>query len=262
MIINRLRFASRLLFWCIKNLGRFLTNGGDRPLTIITASDRSHQKSLRNLLLSLESHEPLSKVIVFDLGLEDDFVKGLNGDFPRLIIRPFPYENFPNSYDINVAAGNYAWKPASIELAKPWEGDVVWFDAGNVITGRLSFLRKTLRKHPFFSPYSVGKIVDWTYPSVLVKLTVDNKQSRQRNLAANVIAFDSTNPQASDLMQSWIESSKNLDLIAPAGSSRMNHRQDQSLLSILAYKSNLVRYGSLADFPRRIFKILVHQDAD
>ena len=214
------------------------------------------------MLVSLERHEPTSRIVVFDLGLDEDFVKGLSDDFPGLLIRRFPYENFPRSYDIKIAAGNYAWKPASIELVKPWEGDVVWFDAGNVVTGKLTFLRKTLRNYPFFSPHSVGKIVDWTYPSVLVKLAVDKKLSRQRNLAANVIAFDSSNPQASQLMQNWIESSKNLDLIAPAGSSRTNHRQDQSLLSILAYQSNLVQYGSLADFPRRIFRILVHQDVD
>ncbi len=231
-------------------------------LTVITASDSSHQLSLLNLLNSIRQFEPNATVEVYDLGMEPPFAASLQEEFTTFKFKRFPYENYPSYYNIKIDAGVYAWKPASLEESKPLSEFVIWLDAGNVLTGRLVFLRKVIKRFGFFSPYSIGAIEDWTDPQTLKNLKVHDDLFRSRNLAANVIGFNSADRESLNLIDSWIEASRDKNLIAPPGSSRSNHRQDQSLLTILAYQVGLVRYRSLGEFPRRIFRILVHQDVD
>jgi hypothetical protein len=239
-----------------------LSQTPNKKFTIITASDSSHQLSLRNLLMSIRTFEPNAKVIVYDLGMDPLFLNQLVDEFARFSFRGFPYENYPAHYNIKVDAGVYAWKPAAIELSKPLDEYIIWLDAGDVLIGRLNFLRKTLKIYGFFSPYSIGTIQDWTFPQTLESLNVNSGILGARNLGANVVAFDSENINAMTLIESWISASKDKSLIAPKGSSRSNHRQDQSLLTVKAYQLDMVQYGNLGEFPRRVFKILVHQDVD
>jgi hypothetical protein len=262
MIQSRLQFAWNLFIWIIGNLQIFFTPKSKESIQIISASDNSHQKSLMNLLDSITHFEPNAKVTVFDLGMDSRFLDQLFEKFPSVEFRNFPFENYPSYYDIKLEAGSYAWKPAAIELAKPWNGMILWLDAGNLLTGPLSFLRKTVKKYKFFSPYSVGSIHEWTHPKVISSIGIDSEVLKERNLAANVICFSSSDEEATNLIEKWIYLSKIKELIAPEGSSRLNHRQDQSLLTVLAYKTGLVTYGNLAEFPRRVFRILVHQDVD
>lgn len=259
---TRINFAWELFTWIIRNIQIFKEPKSNERIQIISASDNTHQKSLYNLLNSISQYEPNAKVTIFDLGMNSDFLVMLVNKFPSVEFVRFPFEKFPSYYYIKIEAGSYAWKPAAIELAKPWNETVLWLDAGNLLTGKLTFLRKSVQKYGFFSPYSTGYIEEWTHPKVLSSMDVDPSLLEARNLAANVICFSSSNKRASGLVEEWILASKNKDLIAPDGSSRLNHRQDQSLLTILAYKSGMVTYGDLGEFPRRIFKILVHQDVD
>jgi len=259
---TRIRYAWNLSFWIFRNIQIFFVPKSKEELHIISASDSTHQKSLSNLLTSIRQYEAKAKVVVFDLGMTAEYLAKLIEEFPTVEFKRFPFENFPSYYDIKIEAGSYAWKPAAIELAKPWNDTVLWLDAGNLLIGPLVILRKTAKKYKFFSPYSSGVIQEWTHPGVISSLGVQPELLKARNLAANVICFSSSDKGASGMIEEWISSSKSKELIAPDGSSRLNHRQDQSLLTILAYKAGLVRYGKLAEFPRRVYKILVHQDVD
>jgi hypothetical protein len=259
---SRARFATNLFLWCLVNLRVFLVRTPSENLTIITASDSSHQLSLLNLLSSIRQFEPKAAVEIYDLGMEPSFAASLQNEFSSFRFKCFPYEKYPSYYNIKIDAGVYAWKPASLDESKPFNEFVLWLDAGNVLTGRLVFLRKVLKRFGFFSPYSIGEIKDWTHPQTLINLRIENNLLKSKNLSANVVGFNSGDRKSLDLIDSWIEAAKDKNLIAPPGSSRSNHRQDQSLLTVLAYQAGLVRYRNLGEFPRRIFKILVHQDVD
>ena len=56
-----------------------------------------------------------------------------------------------------------------------------------------------------------------------------------------MIGFNAENKLAVEIVNEWAEKSKNKDLISPKGSSRKNHRQDQSLLTLIAYKHDIVK---------------------
>ena len=60
------------------------------------------------------------------------------------------------------------------------------------------------------------------------------------NLNAACVAFDPTNPKARQLAEEWARCAMDEYVIAPVGSSRENHRQDQALLTVLAYRNGMV----------------------
>ena len=78
-----------------------------------------------------------------------------------------------------------------------------------------------------------------------------------KNLASGMIGFNSENNLAKIIVNEWFEASQNKDLIAPSGSNRSNHRQDQSLLTLISYKFQSV---NLSPSTHKIFGIIVHQD--
>ena len=74
-----------------------------------------------------------------------------------------------------------------------------------------------------------------------------------------MIGFNAENKLAVEIVNEWAEKSKNKDLISPKGSSRKNHRQDQSLLTLIAYKHDIVKKIPSS---HALFGIIVHQDPD
>ena len=72
-----------------------------------------------------------------------------------------------------------------------------------------------------------------------------------------MIGFKSDKEIAIKISNDWFEKCKLKELIAPEGSSRLNHREDQSLLTIICYKYNIVK--SLPSSHKN-FGIIVHQD--
>jgi hypothetical protein len=261
--MKRIYFAWSLIYWCAQHVDIFLRPKTNKKLKIVTASDFSHQNSLNNLLESVLRYEPDVEVVIYDLGITKDFLEKLTGQYKAFTFKTFPWSEYPDFMNIKKDAGHYAWKPAIIkrELSKDVEL-LLWMDAGNLITGKLTFLRKVLTKYGFYSPYSIGTVEEWTYPRTLEEFGFESRLFQERNLAANVVSVDNKSTSGASIMKNWFDASEVERLIAPIGSNRSNHRQDQSILT-LSYYSNLnVRYGSLGEFPRRIFKILVHQDVD
>lgn len=62
----------------------------------------------------------------------------------------------------------------------------------------------------------------------------------KQNLNGACVAFDPMNAKARGLAEEWALLAREQNIIAPPGSSRENHRQDQALLSVLAYRSGIV----------------------
>ena len=84
--------------------------------------------------------------------------------------------NFFKERDEFGKLGAYAWKSAIIsEIFYEKKTNIIWLDAGNTISKRLTLLRIVLTFHGFYSPISSGRIEDWTYPSVLNDLNIDKK---------------------------------------------------------------------------------------
>lgn len=240
------------------------------PMTFVTASDTSHAKSLVNLITSLSLMTPSAQVVVFDLGMTRGELLNLKNTFPSLRVEKFPYEEFPDYFDVRVEAGQYAWKAQCVErVAAASTGDLFWIDAGCVVTGTLKRIRKVLGRRGIFAHKAVGPSSRWTHPLTFEALEAGTQEGelRRDQLAATFIGFRLGRDSVERLISDWARHSRDQDVIAPQGSSRLNHRQDQSVFSILMYRfladSTPKRLLSFVGYwPKGVKDYLIHQDVE
>ncbi|APZ46774.1 hypothetical protein BW723_10980 [Polaribacter reichenbachii] len=241
---------------------RLLFFKSEQELVIVTGSDSSHFKSLYQLLVSLNRYEKNTKVLIYDLGITAQESEILKNDFSNFELRKFDYSKYPSYFNIKINAGEYAWKPVIInDVLNEFKTSVCWLDGGNKVTKPLTLLRKVIEFYGFYSPFSKGKISDWTHPKSLEYLDVLNNKNllKQKNLNGACVSVDYNNIKARQVIKNWSDSAKTKDCIAPQGSNRQNHRQDQAILSVLIYK-HMFDIGKKMTYRKFGFK--THQDID
>ncbi|CAO3672901.1 unnamed protein product [Umbelopsis ramanniana] len=78
------------------------------------------------------------------------------------------------------------------------------------------------------------------------------------NCNGAIIGFDTNNATVvSEIMTPWYQCALDKDCIAPPGSSRHNHRQDQAALTFLVYRSGRQCFG-----PPNVWGITTHKDGN
>jgi len=237
-------------------------NGAKRSIQIVTGADKSHYLSLVSMLESVSEHEPDARVNVWDLGLRETQLQEIGTRFPKYRIKKFPFSKYPSYFDIKVAAGEYAWKPVIVYSESAITDDlVVWLDAGDILTSRLTWVRRLTHSMGLFSPYSGGTVSQWTHPGTLAALSVRDQLLSRRNLMACIIAVDPLNDRAMDLLRRWEKCALSRECIAPMGSDRSNHRQDQAVYTVLSYQMDMAPPGFFREFTAPL-GIKIHQDVE
>ena len=94
-----------------------------------------------------------------------------------------------------------------------------------------------------------GHIAQWTHPTTLAHFGVEEKGAgvrlrKYRMLSAGIVGLQYERRGVREMIQAWAACAHDAFCIAPPGSSRANHRQDQSALSILAARFG---YSELID---------------
>lgn len=227
-------------------------------MTIVTGADSSHFNSLLQLLASLRRYEPTSDIVVYDLGLTEAERCLLRAMYPLVDCRVFDYRRWPAYVNIKVNAGEYAWKPIIIaDLMDECRGRLLWLDAGCAITQPLYRIRNVLARVGLYTPHSCATVGAMTHPSTLAYMSANEEMLARRQVAGTVVAVDHGVPEARQLIRRWKELALVKECIAPTGSDRSNHRQDQAVLSVLVYQS------SFADrMPTGYLGFKTHQDID
>ena len=239
-------------------------------MTFVTASDTTHAKSLVNLITSLRLMTPSAQVVVFDLGMTRAELLRLKNTFPTVTVEKFPYQAFPDYFDVRVEAGQYAWKAQCVEIAATSaRGDLFWIDAGCVVTGSMKRIRKVLGRRGIYADKAAGPSSRWTHPLTFAALEAGKREVelKRDQLAATFIGFRLGREEVDRLIFDWARHSRDQNVIAPQGSSRVNHRQDQSVFSILMYRllaesvpERLLRF--VGYWPKGVKDYLIHQDVD
>ena len=223
---------------------------------IVTATSSNHFTSLHWLLVSIRKYEPTINVIAYDLGLsqnEVDLIHSMNG----ITYKKFEYSKYPGFFNIHHNAGQYAWKVAIIhEVLEEYEY-VVWMDGGDELIHSLDPLWPELEENGFFSPSSGCCVKDWTVLESHDELGISRDKHRQKNNCnAAFIAF--YKPLVYDtLIKRWYECALIEKCIAPPGSSRLNHRQDQAILTLLVHDLEI---NSCHDNYELVSMFNIHQD--
>lgn len=264
LIVNLKKFFNKILYFFqyIKTLILLfdVTPVSDKDLIIVTASDSSHFKSLKNLLLSIIIYERNIKIIVVDLGLTKKQLFELKKNFQLVKVRKFNYSKYPRYFNIKINAGEYAWKPVIISnIMEEFKCCVIWMDAGNIITSELKTIKKMLNFNGFYVSYSLLKISEITHPKTLKFLKSSRDILDKQNISAACVGVNYNFNKIKKIISKWKQCALIRECIAPKGSSRKNHRYDQSVLGIIAYQANIIN-TSLININHFGFKI--HQDVE
>jgi hypothetical protein len=205
-------------------------------LTIVTGADATHGASLLQLARSVVGHERSARFIIYDLGLTEAQRSRIKSAAPRAKWRSMDFSKYRPYFDITVNAGQYAWKPVIVreELGK-CRGLLCWMDAGNLVVETLLALRFETWRKGFYSPPSAGSVQKWTHPAMFDYFGLPHDWNASLSpLNAACVAFNSRNAKAFELCNEWARLASVGECIAPKGSNRSNHRQDQALLTVLA----------------------------
>jgi hypothetical protein len=201
-----------------------------RPLTIVTGASENHARPLLHLLKSLDRYEPGTRVIVYDLGLQPGTARTLRRQGRRLV--PFRFEDYPEHVD-RMRLRTYAWKPAMVhEVLLEFGLPLLYLDAGDLVHERLDRVRAEMTRIGFYSPHSDGTIETWCHPLTASALAIGSDILAMRNRNGAAIGFADC-PLARELAATWYKLSMRPEVICPPGSSRANHRFDQTVLSVL-----------------------------
>ncbi|KAF9971090.1 hypothetical protein BGZ65_010637 [Modicella reniformis] len=243
-----------------------------KPFTIVTAASSNHFCALESFLYSLsevldglERTEVRPAIVVYNLGgmTEEQMtqLKWLKDNQYIDEYKDFEYDKYPAFWDITVARGEYGWKAGIIkEVADKHRGLLLWLDSGNMLA--LDFLRYLpgyLDKYGFWSPQSSGNFQQYTHPG-LPQFYGDTLEmyAQETNCNGAAIAFDTSNDRIyNGLLKGWYECSSTKECIAPTGSSRSNHRQDQAALTYLVKRMGFTE--QCRHYPEH-YGVTVHQD--
>jgi len=233
-------------------------------IRVVTGASSNHFKSLYQLLESLCLHHEPSELdlIVWDLGLTELERKVIETEY-SLKMRTFDYSKYPEYFTIQVDAGQYAWKPVLMEETTKEGGDGVylWLDAGDKVTKSLKTVHTFTAKHGIYSPSSSGILSEWVYAKVF-----DSIDPRYKNYlrlpmrTGGIQGYNTKIPWVKDFLQVLGSWAKRKEVIAPDGSNRQNHRQDQALFSLLYWDAQkMYRFDTTVNYSSTI---LIHQDID
>ena len=221
-------------------------------ITIVTGANQYYFKSLCQLLDNIYNILCNYNIVVYvyDLGLDSESSNNLlsiinnynkNNNKITFINIIFDYSKYPEFYNINEKKGEYAWKSACIweSYNKIDSGILMWCDSANLFTSSsIEHLLTIIKKQGIYSPSSKHTVKQWTHGKCLEYFNIQDTNLilylQQRS--GGMICFDIDNMNTHSIIKDFYELSKIKDCIAPKGSNILNHRQDQSLFTILYYK--------------------------
>lgn len=236
-------------------------------LSIVTGASQNHFKSLKQFLSSVNTN--IIKCFVYDLGLNTESVEELKKY--SIEYRVFDYSAYPSYYDIKINAGEYAWKPAIIyntmkeitSVSSDRERILLWCDAGNIFRNcNISALSKHILENKLYSPDSRENVAYFTHPLTRKWFEIgdDNPILLKNNRNGAILGFYIDDPEIQSFIETFNKYASIKECIAPIGSNRTNHRQDQAVFTILYHKFMEAHpsYSTSTSY----FNIQIHRDCD
>jgi hypothetical protein len=228
----------------------------DDKLVIVAAASENHARPLFHLLESLDRHERGTKVVLYDLGLAPATRAKLERQGRD--VTAFRFDDYPPHVDADNLR-TYAWKPAVIHQAMRAHGlPLLYLDAGDLVHQRLDGLRAEIARIGFYSPSGGKKIRLWCHPAAARALELEPEILDARGHNAAIVGFGD-NDLGRALIQAWYQAAMNPAIICPPGATKMNHRFDQAILSVLLARA--IRDRGLATAKGRLLGVSYHNDS-
>ncbi|KAI8393306.1 uncharacterized protein BYT42DRAFT_550599 [Radiomyces spectabilis] len=239
------------------------------PYTIVTAASSNHFCALESMLYSLKevkmdvTTSMYPRLVVYDLGLTETQRAVLRNLYEHQFfddLVTLNYSAYPSFWDITVNRGEYAWKVGAIKESQiKYGGVIVWLDTGDIPNRRfMETIPTYIRQHGFWSPRSTGLMgAKFNHDGLFAYFKTTRKQyAKWENCNGAALGFDTENAHVMDqILNPWFDCALEKECIAPQGSSRANHRQDQSAVTLLALRAGYQCF----EYPE-FHGITIHQD--
>lgn len=214
---------------------RIITGANDDYILTLINFIKYHSK------IGIES----KNLIVYDLGLSEINLNKLKNLNENLIVKKFEYDNYQEHVNLAKYKGlfcSYAFKPIIIynESVIFKDTPIIWLDcACNITIEILNKMIDSINTYGFYCP--VGNYektiesIELNHPRTLSLLGVTKYQhlNELQTRLACICGVNYSNFNGKLILDDWYKCSLNKDIIMPEGSSRNNHRQDQTVLSVL-----------------------------
>ena len=226
----------------------------DKEFAIVTGASDNHASCLVSVLYSSLLTSPYSPLIIVDYGISNSKLSILLSNVSRLhsirhslgseapiYYRKYNFAHFPAWSNINEphSKGGYSWKVITLfDVLTEYKGVVMWTDAGSIL-GNSEIDVSRARVNGFYSFVARHSIGKWTH-NATYQCIEDMKWASNVNSVVNktccsggYMIIDYWNRTVmTNVVYPFVKCSLTKRCIAPTGSSRWNHRQDQSALSI------------------------------
>lgn len=215
-----------------------------KPNYIISAADEKYFRSFLQLFHSyLQTKENNNSAFIFyDIGLNEqqaEYLKTLqNRCAATLYYHKFDYNAYPEF--VKLKYKTYSWKPILIhETFNRVKANILWLDSANIILKNLKPIWHIISETGSYVPYSgSGSLKEWTVQDTLDYMNVPKSWYHIRNRAGNTCGFSYSNKGIREVIEKWKKLALIKECIKPEGANRSNHRDDQSLLTILLMETS------------------------
>ena len=252
----------------------------DNEYVIVTGASDNHALSLVNLLYSTLLANPYSPLVIVDYGIYEAKLKSLLSSLTQIQLirkrigsespiyyRKYDFDHFPEWCGMTErhSMGGFAWKIITIfDIITEYKGLVFWTDAGSIL-GNIDKDIQNARMNGFYSNDAGHNIRKWTHPGMVQCLeemkwiSVMNSTLDKWCCSGGYLMIDSRNRTVMrNVVYPTVKCSLTKKCITPIGSSRKNHRQDQSVISILVQSLGIHQ----ACDPQYRSSVSFHQDAE
>lgn len=216
---------------------------------LVTGSSANHFHLLLLMLFKVYKYERDICLIIWDLGLSKSQKQKISDMYIYLsrksnsiivIYNIFNFTAYPNYFNIKLNAGQYAWKPIIISNTYyTYKKTLLWLDAGCNIIGSLHTVYSDIYKYKIWSIGAGRDVKRYTHISTLLFLNVSRTIYKYVMCAGGVVGLTYPHLFVNILLKKWVSCSLEKKCIAPKYSNRSNHRQDQSVFTILLYQLKL-----------------------
>ena len=211
-------------------------------IKIVTAASSNHFLSSIQFLNSILKLN--CEIVYYDIGLTNEEVLELKKF--NITYKKFNFIDYPSFINLNsTCAGAYAWKPIIINLESNFNGILIWSDSGNIITS-LDKVLDVIEKNSIYASATKYLIKQYTHKDCLDKIGL--KFSNKIMRSAAFVGFDLKNEKVKLFISKWKYYALQKEIIIPDGSNLLNHRFDQSILSLLYYEFQIKEVDNYLGF--------------
>jgi hypothetical protein len=218
---------------------------------IITAADDHYFNTLVNFIENYINQFDGKYLIVYDLGFnKENYIKIYEMKIKyNFLFKKFNYDLYPEHVDLKKYNGlfsSYAFKPIILyNEANDLENTnniLIWMDSANRFNiESINNICNSVINYGLYTPLAneekTIESIELNHPETVKYFGLSDYEHKNslRNICGNLIGFNYKSKSGNEIIDKWYFSSLETNVIMPEGSSRNNHRQDQTILSILIY---------------------------